>query len=113
MFGMFPVATLRHLRGPVQEASEKLVRFKYNSFILFVVEMNATFIHLFYLLFYSPVATLRHFCGPVQEAAANPAQDGDRHGAGHGHVQAHVAIGGPEDHGRDQESGGQWRAFVG
>ena len=40
------------------------------------------------------------------EAAPKFPQDGDRHGVGHRHVEAHVAARRPQDHGRDQEGGG-------
>ena len=34
-------------------------------------------------------------------------------GSGHGHVQAHEPAGGPQDHGGDQEGGGQRRPAAG
>ena len=40
------------------------------------------------------------------ETATEFPEDGDRHGPGHGHVEAHVAVGRPQDDGRDQE--GRW-----
>ena len=56
---------------------------------------------------------LRHLRQPEQEAAPVLAQDGHRHGAGHGHVQAHESPGRPEDHGGNQEGGRLWRLVAG
>ena len=44
---------------------------------------------------------------PVGQAADVRAKDDDRHGAGHGHVQAHEPPRRPQDHGGDQEGGRQ------
>ena len=54
-----------------------------------------------------------HSCQLVKEAETKCEEDGDRHGAGHWHEQAHEPPGWPQDHGGDQEGGWVWGAAPG